>query len=105
MEFSQREPQHVTFATNLKEARGTHHGFARFDRSQRSPERKRIIGLDGRKTFAREPEAGKDRLGQSNRIVQTSKIVAWLGAQYHTHGCGTVGECGRSLRDRSASPR
>jgi hypothetical protein len=34
------------------------HGFAGLDRSQRFPERKRIIGLDSRETFAREPEAG-----------------------------------------------
>ena len=76
MEFAQRQAQQVAFAAGRLEARGLGGIRAGFDRTQRLPERERIVGLDGGETFAAKRPA---RIGSARSMVWRKPAMSWRG--------------------------
>ena len=95
MEFAQGEPQHVALGADRLETGRAGRGVGWRDRAQRQTERIGIVGLDRRHAFAREAEAGQDRLRQRDGAHQTRGVVARLAAQEKAQRGSAIGESGR----------
>ena len=95
MQFAQRKPQHVALGADRQERGRARRAVGGRDRAQRLAERERIVGLDRGDAAGAEAEAGEDRFGERDGLVQAGDVVARLCAQQKAQRRRAVGEGGR----------